>query len=359
MDLSADQLLRHWPKDNANLAAVEVASSYRRLATYFPVAGTSRTARNLDRARNRYRLLPAYLRAVCRDFDLFHIVDHSYAHLVHELPAGQTGVYCHDVDAFRCLLAPQTEHRSLIFRRITRWIYEGLSRAAIVFHSTKTMGRVLAENCAIPAGRLCHVPLGVDEVFFSEDRSEGTSISDRLPVRPFVLHVGSCIPRKRIDVLLNVFAKLVSSLPELRLVKIGDAWTPVQRRQIADLRLHDFVMHLGKVDRSALIEAYRRAAITLVPSDAEGFGLPVVEALACGGAVLASDLPTLREAGGNVAKYAAVADIEAWLAGATDVMTNNSSEAVVKERKDWARQFSWALHARSIADAYSRISQTS
>jgi len=221
------------------------------------------------------------------------------------------------------------------------------------------MGRVLAENCAIPAGRLCHVPLGVDDVFFAEDRSEGTSISDRLPVRPFVLHVGSCIPRKRIDVLLNVFAQLVSSLPELRLVKIGDAWTPVQRRQIADLRLHDFVMHLGKVNRSALIEAYRRASITLVPSDAEGFGLPVAEALACGGAVLASDLPTLREAGGDVARYAPVADIDAWLARATEILANNASEAVVEERKGWARQFSWSLHARSIADAYARISQAS
>ncbi len=65
-------------------------------------------------------------------------------------------------------------------------------------------------------------------------------------------------------------------------------------------------------DRATLAAVYRRAALAFQPSDAEGFGLPVAEALACGTPVLASDIPVLREVGGAAASYAPVGDADAW-----------------------------------------------
>ena len=130
--------------------------------------------------------------------------------------------------------------------------------------------------------------------------------------RPWVLHVGTCITRKRIDVLLDVVAAVRETVPDLRLVKVGGEWTADHRERIARLGLAGAITHVTGLTRVELAEVYRRAAVVLVPSGAEGFGLPVIEALACGAAVVASDIPALREAGGPAAAYAPVGDVGAW-----------------------------------------------
>ena len=72
-----------------------------------PVLGRRPWFRNADRLLNRFVNYPRYLRQHASEFDVFHIVDHSYAQLVHELPAARTVVTCHDLDTFRCLLDPE------------------------------------------------------------------------------------------------------------------------------------------------------------------------------------------------------------------------------------------------------------
>ena len=67
-------------------------------------------------------------------------------------------------------------------------------------------------------------------------------------------------------------------VPELYLVKIGCSWTPAQQDQLTRLGISGRIISLGFVNRHAIAAAYRRAAIVMVPSDAEGFGLPVAEA---------------------------------------------------------------------------------
>ena len=69
-------------------------------------------------------------------FDVYHVIDHTYGHLVHELPANRTVVTCHDVDAFRCLFDPVSEPRSRAFQRMTQRVLLGLQRAAVVTDAT-------------------------------------------------------------------------------------------------------------------------------------------------------------------------------------------------------------------------------
>ena len=71
---------------------------------------------NADRLLNRFVHFPRYARRAVPRFGLFHVADHTYAQLVHALPAGRTGVYCHDLDAFRCLLDPAADPRPRWFR---------------------------------------------------------------------------------------------------------------------------------------------------------------------------------------------------------------------------------------------------
>lgn len=357
MDLVADMLLDAWPKDSRSAVVSDVCPPYRARFTRIPGLGAMRAAVTLDRAINRFHLLPKHVRGLRSDFDFFHIADHSYAHLVNELPAERAGVYCHDIDAFRCLLDPKAEHRSWWFRKLTQRILEGMRKAALVFHSTHAMGRRLQDLDLVEASRLRYAPFGVSPEFAQISETSGELSAKLVSLRGvrYLLHVGSCIPRKRIDVLLNVFARVREAVPELRLVKVGDAWTAGQERFIDSLRLRPFLIHLGKVSREELAAVYQHAAATLVPSDAEGFGLPVLEALACGGPVVGTDLPTLREAGGSVASYAPVADVEAWTAAVSLALSASSTPRERESRREWSRRFSWTNHARVIAEAYRNL----
>jgi glycosyltransferase involved in cell wall biosynthesis len=93
----------------------------------------------------------------------------------------------------------------------------------------------------------------------------------------------------------------------------------------------------------------------LVPSEAEGFGLPVIEALACGAVVLASDLPVLREVGGEAIVYCPVGDAPAWVARAQRLLEHATEGPARAARLARAGEFTWASHARTIFAAYRRL----
>src|SRR5206468_11366156 len=124
-----------------------------------------RPAVNADRLVNRFWDYSRSLKRTADGHDVFHIVDHSYAHLVHALPADRTVVTCHDLDAFRSVVAPVQERRSAAFRAATRRIVTGLGRAAWVTCDTAAVRDQLAARGLVREDRLVVVPLGAGEVF--------------------------------------------------------------------------------------------------------------------------------------------------------------------------------------------------
>ncbi len=89
----------------------------------------------------------------------------------------------------------------------------------------------------------------------------------------------------------------------------------------------------------------------LVPSEAEGFGLPLVEALACGAPLLVSALEVFREVGGDAVDFAPVGETEAWLAQARALLDGRGARSR-DERLGQARRFSWSAHAEAISAGY-------
>lgn len=358
MDLCGDMLLGHLPREGSlAVEAARICPPFRRLATRPPVLGRRNAAFNADRLLNRFLLFPQHARRAALRFDLFHVVDHTYAQLAHALPAGRAGVYCHDLDAFRCLLDPAGEPRPRWFRALARCILTGLQRAAVVFHSTDAIAEQINRAGLVSPDRLVQAPLGIAPEFIPCLSQSSIELPWLAPLdgRPWALNVGSCIPRKRVDVLLDVVAAVRETVPDLRLVKVGGDWGPGHRDRIARLGLSGRIVHARDLTRAELAEAYRRAAVVLIPSEAEGFGLPVIEALACGAPVVASDIPALREAGGPAATYAPVGDVGAWADAVTKVLTNPAAAPPYAERLAWAARFSWAAHAETIARAYHRL----
>lgn len=350
MDLCAEMLLAHLSDDwLPNWATPR----FRRRFTRLPGLGRRGIAFNADRLLNRHFDLPRHLRRRAGDFDLFHVVDHSYAQVVHALPADRTGVYCHDLDAFRCLLDPAAEPRPGWFRILARRTLTGLQRAALVFHNSVEIGRRLTELGLVEAERLRHAPLGVAEEFTPDPQPTAAPawLAD-WGIAPWLLHVGSCIRRKRVDVLLEVFARLRMARPDLRLVQVGGTWAPAHVELIDRLGVGPALVQVRGLSRAVLAELYRRAALVLVTSEAEGFGLPVIEALACGAPVLASDLPVLREVGGDAARYCPVADVTAWAETAGRLLDDPATAPPRELRLHQAAKYTWAEHARIIATAY-------
>ena len=359
MDLCAEMLLGHLDAASDGLLHAEgICPPFRHRFSRLPLFGGRRSAFNADRLLNRHFDYPAYLTRVRRGhagFDAFHVVDHSYAQLVHALPPDRTGAYLHDLDAFRSLLEPQRELRPRWYRLMMRRVLTGLQKAKLVFYSTQAVRAQVERHGLLDPARLVYAPYGVCPEFTAEEPEPPPKLPAGIEGGPFLLHVGSCNPRKRIDVLLDVFAAVRARRPELRLVKVGGQWAEEHRRRIDRLGLAPALHHLHGIDRLTLAALYRRAALVLQPSEAEGFGIPVAEALACGAAVVASDLPVLREVGGDVAVYCPIGDVSAWCDTVTRLLDSPASAPPRPARVAHAARFSWAAQAQTIASAYLRL----
>jgi glycosyltransferase involved in cell wall biosynthesis len=357
MDLCADMLGRRLSSMERERLVIEPwCPEFRRRGQRIPWFGRSRLAVNADRAWNRFVVYPRYLRCRRNDADLFHVADHSYAHLVHELPAERTGVFCHDLDAFRCLLEPVQERRPLWFRKMARRILSGLEKAAIVFHTTRVVGDELVARGIVDRARLVLAPLGVAPEFYPDAVDPEFMAFRRVNGdRPYVLHVGNCIPRKRIDVLLATFARLTMNEPRMLLVKVGGSWTASQQELIERHGLCDRIIHVTNVSLNLLATFYRHAACVVVSSEAEGFGLPVLEGLACGASVIGSDLSVFREVAGDAIRYAPIGNVDAFVSQAVDALVERRSEEIVAKRVRRSQRFSWEQHAQIVGDAYRRL----
>jgi glycosyltransferase involved in cell wall biosynthesis len=318
---------------------------------------------NADRVLNRFWDYPRRLRTVRQTFDLFHIVDHSYSQLVHELPADRTIISCHDVDTFRCLLEPEQEKRSPVFRAMTRRILGGFQKAAwVTCASGATMNAILV-NRLVPESRLSVVPNGVHPAYFPDPGPRAEKEAGRLlgPASGLdVLHVGSTIPRKRIDVLLHVFARVRQQFAEARLVRVGGPFTAEQAALADSLGLAGWVVVLPRLETSVLGAVYRRCSVALVPSEREGFGLPLAESMACGTPVIASDLPALREVGGPAAEYCPPGELDAWTAATIRLLRERTGDRDAWDRRrrrcvEQAAQYTWTEYARRMTGIYSKL----
>ncbi len=251
------------------------------------------------------------------------------AHFQHALPLGYRGrsvVTIHDLSFER-----EPETMGLLDRLTFKAVVPRAAKRAdgVVTVSERTQ-RDIVELYGVPAERIAVTPNGVDPAF----APGGTH--DR-----HVLFVGAIQSRK------NPLAALAAAKAvELPLVVVGPEREPelaaALRAGGADLR--------GYVEKGELAELYREAALLVMSSRFEGFGLPVVEAMACGTPVVAADEPALREVAGAAAVYAVGDDFPA---AARDALARAAelSHAGIER----AAGFSWAETARRTVAVYREV----
>lgn len=365
MDLVADMLFDRLQREHSeSFVPTLIRPVLRRRAGYLPGSRSMAWLPGFDRVANRLWDYPRHLAGLANRFDLFHIVDHSYAQLVHKLPAERTIVTCHDLDTFRSVLDPEAEPRSAWFKAMTRHILDGLRKAGHIACDSHATRDALVARVGIAGERTTVVPNGPHPSCSPEAEPAADVEAARLlgPRGAFteVLHVGSTIPRKRIDVLLDVFAALRRSHKGLRLTRVGGPFTAAQQARARELGISDAIVVLPMLDRATLAAVYRRSAVLLMPSEREGFGLPVLEALACGTPVVASDIEALREVGGFAASYCgvgAIADWERVVSRLLEERQRNPSQWTLRRETGIRRAaaFSWSKYAANVASIYTAM----
>jgi glycosyltransferase involved in cell wall biosynthesis len=174
---------------------------------------------------------------------------------------------------------------------------------------------------------------------------------------PFLLFVGLLSRRKNLETLLRAFESVAATDRDVSLVLSGQPSHGFEAivAALGGLRARARVRFLGFVPEAELPALYTAATALVFPSLAEGFGLPLLEALACGTPVVASDLPVFREIGGDCVHFFAARD-DAGLADALrEVLRRPPTE---EERQAWiahARGYGWENTAARTLEIYREL----
>lgn len=184
------------------------------------------------------------------------------------------------------------------------------------------------------------------------------------PKYQYILYVGSEIPRKNLGRLLEAFAIIKRTSPNTRLIKIGSpnqgGYFQKLRDQIRDLNLQREVILYNHVSRSDLIAFYNLADVFVFPSLYEGFGIPPLEAMACGAPVICSNAASLPEVVGDAAITVDPKDIQGWANAISEVLNDGKLREQLRVKSlARASQFSWERMARETLAVYQEVADPS
>ena len=359
MDQMADLLASRLPVFAPGLTVTSISHPLTRIASSGPL-GRSRGLFLADRLFNRFVLYPRRVRATVRGrFDLYHVVDHTYAQLALDLPAGRTVVTCHDVDAFRSLVEPASEPRPLWFRAIAGRTLRGLRQAALVVCGSESARDDLLRFSLVDPARIRTVPNGIDPMLLQDPAPAARErAAGLLPYQRGVfdvLHVGSDIPRKRVDRLIEIVSSLRKRGHWIRLVRVGSPLRPDTRQRAQELNFADYI-ELPFLERDVLRAVYERVDLLLLTSDREGYGLPVLEAFAAGKPVVASDIPALRESSAGLATFVPPDSLRDWVDAVERALSTPDPDGrLAAARRALAASRTWDDHVRGLLPVYAGL----
>jgi glycosyltransferase involved in cell wall biosynthesis len=280
-------------------------------------------------------------------------------------------VTTHDMSTL--LFLDQTGYRSNLRRFFLR---RGLVRAARVIAVSNTTRADVAEILGIPPSKIQVVHNAPDPTFHGLDTRPATAagnshspetqrILDRYHIHyPFLLYVGRTNAQKNIPRLVEAFAVLrgeiqdIETYRDLRLIIIGDeiARQPALRHAVIQSRVEAAVRFLGFVPIETLRAFYQLARAFVFPSLYEGFGLPPLEAMACGTPVVCSNVSALPEVVGDAAVLVNPENVFDIARGMREVLLDPGLRCrLISQGFEQVKKFSWERAAREVHQAYLEI----
>jgi len=279
-----------------------------------------------------------------------HIADHSYGSLAFWLNKKNTVVTCHDLTplVFR-------EQSSLLGQIRFRINILAMKRVANIIAVSKSTAKQLREIIRYN-GNIHVVHNGIDPRFVNiTNEARLTEIKNKYKIKNkniYLLHIGSSYPTKNIELMLRTMNKLP---PNFHLIRVG-TFTSKQEAEIAKLKLARRILRFENLETSELCELYNIADIFLFPSLYEGFGLPVLEAMACSCPVICSNTTSLPEVGGDAPVYIDPSS-ETELTKAILLVMNDKllRRQMTEKGQRNIKRFSWEKTALSTLKVYDDI----
>ncbi|MBN1417456.1 MAG: glycosyltransferase family 4 protein [Planctomycetes bacterium] len=239
-----------------------------------------------------------------------------------------------------------------------RFIYRTLVRDALsadrLIAVSEATRKDLADSFRVPPERLTVVYEGVAETYRPLPREEAERVLSGLEIpRPFLLFVGGMTvpePRKNLPILLAAFLRIREHRPDLHLVLAGKtgAYADEIRGRARALGIEEGLHLTGMVGESALVALYNLAEAFVFPSRYEGFGLPVLEAMACGAPVICARTSSLPEIAGDAALFFDPDDVAGLATAVNEALaTPEARRALVDRGFRQASRFRWDDAARA------------
>jgi glycosyltransferase involved in cell wall biosynthesis len=317
----------------------------------------------------RFVKYPRLIRSI-RGASVFHILDHSHAGLALATPPGRTVMTCHDIipllAAKGLVSMPHPMLTKLTYPLRIRW----MKRCRKIIAISECTKKTLVEIAGIPAEMIEVVRYGCNPAFGPEPAVPGMSPADeRLDILArhgipagarVLLHVATATRYKNTPAILRAL-RILNENPttggNVWLLRIGADFFEDESELIVRLGVGDRIRHAGRIfDDRMMAACYRAADVFVFPSLWEGFGWPVLEAMACGTPVVVSNVASLPEVAGDAGIFVAPHD-HAALARALRSLLANPLELRLRSEMSLAQAglFSWEKCARGTLAVYEQV----
>jgi glycosyltransferase involved in cell wall biosynthesis len=304
----------------------------------------------------RRRQQPRVRSSAAAGSDIVHITDQGHGYLVDTFRGTPTVVTCHDVMPFVVPGFARNAVDGVVERALLRPAIRGMLKAQLIVAVSRCSADDITRCFGYDPDRIAVVPVPIAEAFAPKEDADawlgGRGVA--LPARPRVLSVGSVERYKNLEGLLRCMAE-----PALRgatLVRVGAKLTADQRRLASRLGVAARVVELGNVPQETLVALYSACDVLAQPSLYEGFGMPVMEAMACGLPVVCSDRGALPEVADEAAVVAPIDHIRPFAAAMAALIDDESRRMKLRDAgMERAKAYRPRAVAESLFAVYRRV----
>lgn len=278
-----------------------------------------------------------------------------------ELPYWSTCPTVLTIHDLSLLLYPETHEKRLVLRARLK-LPRTAQRANAIITPSEMVKREVCEHLGVSAEKVFAIPEASRRGFYRVSVAESRAVCERLGVGDeFVLFVGTVEPRKNLLTLVRAFKQVLRDTSQrLQLVIAGKSgWLSGDLMAYLNQgRIRERVLFTGHLEDDELRVLYSACRVFVYPSLYEGFGLPLLEAMSCGAPVITSNIPSVVETVGEVARLVSPNDVDELALAISDLVSNsNEREERSAAGIAHAKKFSWEQTAAATLAVYDRILQ--
>lgn len=294
--------------------------------------------------------------------DIFHIIDHTDGHIAYKLKkAGKSvAVTCHDLVQYIYPEILNNEARFPAFSlAVWRYSVQGITAADATIAISNHTAQDIINWLNINPEKISVVFNGVNSDFSLPDSQIAAEWKQKYVASPeeiCLLNVGTNHQRKNIETVLTVVKEMVADNIPVRLWKVGEDFYPEQKQYIKTNNLEKYITFVNCPDRDTLIRFYSAADMLLAPSLYEGFGLTILEAMACGTPTITSNVSALPEVAGDAAILVEPTDVKGIIQAIIDIHQDSAlRQSLVNRGLARVKEFTWKKTAEQTAIFYEKV----